>query len=102
VWLSATPRNANDIEPGLTLIELFGGHKELRRANHFLLFPNFDSFQRRPISDSRTRLHFDKNDHALVQHDEVQLSPTATVVAFDELVTLLFQEELGNPFTLLT
>jgi hypothetical protein len=99
-WLGSRPRNTNDIEPGLTLTELFRAHKELRRVNHFLLFPTFDSLQRRSVPDSGARLHFDKNDHAVVQHNEIQLSCSTTIVALDELVTFLSQEELGNPFTL--
>jgi hypothetical protein len=100
--LGSGPGNPNDIEPGLSLTQLSRAQKELGRINHFPLFPKFDSFQRRPISDAPTRFHFNENDHAPVQHNEIQLSRSATVVALDEFVTFLFQEELGNPLTLFT
>jgi hypothetical protein len=100
--LGSGPRNPNDIEPSLSLTQLSRAQKELGRINHFPLFPKFDSFQRRSIPGARTGLHFNENDHAPVQHNEIQLSRSATVITLDEFVTFRFQEELGNPLTLFT
>jgi len=68
--------------------------EKFRRLYHLSLLPALDGFQWITELVVGTRFHFDKDDDLVIQHDEIDLSPTASVVAFDDLVAFLLQVAL--------
>jgi hypothetical protein len=64
--LLAWPRDADDVEPGVALMQLFLTEKELSRLNHLLLLAKFDGLQGRAKSMIRTSFHLDEYDNAPV------------------------------------
>ena len=68
--------------------------EKFRRLNHLSLFPLLDGFQRIAKLVVGASLHFDKDNDFTIKHDEIDLSPTASVVAFDDLVAFLLQVAL--------
>src|SRR5512139_855318 len=91
----ALPRNADDIEAGVALVELFLVKKIPRRLDHLTLLARLHRFERRAEAMIRAGLHFDKDYHLAVKDDQVYFAGLAAIVALDQFIAL-FTEKFGG------
>jgi hypothetical protein len=87
--IAARPRDANNVESRVALVELFLTKKELSRLNHLPLLSGLDGLQGRAKSMIRTRFYLNKNDHTPIQDNQVHFSSRASVVSLNYSVSLL-------------
>jgi len=90
------PRDADHVEAGVALMQTFLAEKILRRLNHLLLLVIGHRFQRRTKTKTGAGFHFDKHNHPLIEHDEVQFTGGATIIALDYFETLLLEKLFGD------
>src|SRR5690349_19055232 len=94
------PRNADDIESRVALLQSLLGNEILRRLNHLLLLSEFDGFERSPEAAARASLDFDEYQHAPIEDDQVELAKRATKITLDNLVTFFSEIRLCNALAL--
>ncbi len=93
---AAGPRDADDVEARVALLQSLLGQEKLRRLNHFSLLSKFHRFERRAEAATGSRLHFDEHDHAPIQHDKIQLSRLAAIIPLNQFVALFLEIALGH------
>ena len=86
--LTSRPRNANHVEPRLTMMKPFLIQEILGGANHSVLFPDLNSLQGCPETMIRTGFNLDKNDDPSVQEDQVDFTSRTAIVSLNQLIPL--------------
>ncbi len=96
--LASGPGNTDDVEARVALVEFFLAQEILRRLNHLSLLSELHRLQGRAKTMPGTGLHFDENNDAAIQDDQIQFARRAAVISLDQFVAFMFEIKFGNPF----
>ncbi len=98
--LSGAERYPDDIESRIPLMKPVLAQEKKSRLDHLALLGRVNRFQRGAEALLCAGFHFDKNNDAPVQDDQIKLADGRAVVPFDEPVSFFSEIPLGEPFAL--